>query len=143
MSRQRSHPGVGASSILLIIVVLSLTTFGVLTLVSARNDRTLTARAVETAAAYYAADKAAQTQLMEIDMALLSGRAPLEIPGLTALDGAQGAYTFRCETGDSRAVSVVVRIDPGEKRCAVVSYKLVQLSEWSSPTAFHLASPAQ
>ncbi len=141
MSRTRPHTGVGAPSILLIIVVLSLTTFGVLTLASARVDSRLTTRAADTARAYYTADAAAQAKLMEIDETLLSGGNPSGIAALVRLDDTPDAYCFLCETGDARAIRVVVRITPGAKRAQVLEYKLVQLTDWAGQDEFHLALP--
>lgn len=62
--------GTGASSVLMIFVVLCLTAFGVLSLVSARADRHLTDRAQAAAEAYYAADAAVEETLAAIDAAL-------------------------------------------------------------------------
>lgn len=63
--------GTGASSVLMIFVVLCLTAFGVLSLVSARADKRLTDRAKTAAQAYYAADAAVEETLAAIDGALL------------------------------------------------------------------------
>ena len=53
---QKRFGSMGASSVLMIFVVLCLTAFGVLSLVSARADLRLTRRAVQAAEEYYAAD---------------------------------------------------------------------------------------
>ena len=143
MSRVRAHAGVGAPSIILIIVVLSLTTFGVLTLVSARADGVLAARAAVTAEAYYAADAAAQKRLMELDEALQSGAAMDEIGFLAPDADMPGAYTFRCETGDGRAISVSVRGANGAARFTVLSYRLIQLTDWDAQENLLLASTEQ
>ena len=141
MNRIRSHAGVGASSILLIFVVLSLTSFGVLTLVSARADKNLTARTVETTKAYYTADAAAQQKLLAIDEALLGGVDLDMIDGLTPDESAPNAYVFRCETGDGRAIRVRIARAAGESRCTILEYKLVHIADWSGADDLTLAIP--
>ena len=140
MNRIRSHAGVGASSILLIFVVLSLTSFGVLTLVSARADKRLTARTVETTAAYYAADAAAQQTLYAIDEALIGGASLADIGWLTADESVPGAYAFECETGDGRAVRVLVA-DTEDGHYTVLTYKLIHTTGWNEANGLTLAMP--
>lgn len=62
--------GVGISSLLLIFVVLCLTTFAVLSYLTANADHKLTDKTGDTVSAYYAADGAAQQKLADIDDAL-------------------------------------------------------------------------
>lgn len=62
--------GVGSSSILAIFVVLCLTAFATLSLVSARADAKLTQKSADAAAAYYAADCAAEQKLAELALAV-------------------------------------------------------------------------
>lgn len=66
--------GVGGPSILMIFVVLALTTFAALSLVSARADYAFTVKTGEAVRAYYAADEQAQERLAAID-AVLAGLA--------------------------------------------------------------------
>ena len=54
---KRRPGGMGASSILMIFVVLALTTFGILSFLSARADLRLTERAADHTVAYYKADR--------------------------------------------------------------------------------------
>lgn len=73
--KQRSRPnnaglGVGMVSILIVFVILCLTTFATLSLVSARADLRLTNRAADSLREYYAADSAAQEQLAQLDALL-------------------------------------------------------------------------
>ncbi len=60
----------GVSSILMVFVVLCLTTFGVLSLVTARADETMTDRTGQTVTNYYEADSKAQQKIAEIDSVL-------------------------------------------------------------------------
>lgn len=57
---KRRPGGMGASSILMIFVVLALTTFGILSFLSARADLRLTERAADHTVAYYKADRAVE-----------------------------------------------------------------------------------
>ncbi|MDF1494714.1 hypothetical protein [Caproiciproducens sp. CPB-2] len=68
------HLGVGASSILMIFVVLCLTTFGVLSYVTANADNKISTKNAETVENYYAATAIAEQKLQKIDEALLSAR---------------------------------------------------------------------
>lgn len=62
-----SGVGVGGSSILVIFVLLCLTTFATLSMVSAGADLRLTDRTVETVQEYYAADARAEEILARVD----------------------------------------------------------------------------
>lgn len=64
-------PGVGASSILMIFVMLCLTTFGVLSYVTADADRKISTKNAESVENYYKAVSAAQAKLQKIDAELL------------------------------------------------------------------------
>ena len=72
MARTKLNTGisVGSSSILVIFVVLCLTTFATLSLVSANADYKLTSRVAEETAGYYVADAQAEELLMQIDQGL-------------------------------------------------------------------------
>lgn len=63
--------GVGASSVLMIFVVLSLTTLGVLSFATARANHTLTDRRRAQVEQYYQSAAQAQRVLSEIDAALM------------------------------------------------------------------------
>lgn len=70
--------GVGASSILMIFIVLCITTFAVLSITSAGADSRLTDKAAGAVSEYYAADSKAEAMLYEIDDALLSAQTAPE-----------------------------------------------------------------
>lgn len=120
--RPASRAGVGASSILLIVVVLCLTAFGVLTLVSARVDERLTQNTAAGAKSYYLADAEAQRKLMEIDTALLAGRDAATVPGVTEKDG---IAAFAAPFGEGRAIAVEIAIADGTYK--IVSYRTTSL----------------
>lgn len=72
MRRENNNMGisVGSSSILAIFVVLCLTTFATLSLVSARADYKLTQKTAQATSEYYAADLKAEELLQELHKAL-------------------------------------------------------------------------
>ena len=96
----KRRPGwMGASSILMIFVVLALTTFGMLSLLSSRADLRLTQKAAAHTAAYYEAEDTVEKTLAAIDDLLVTARREtaalsrtgrLQTPGLTPPDAAQG-----------------------------------------------------
>ena len=82
MKQYPSRMGVGASSILLILVVVSLTLFASLALLQARSDAALTDKTAESVSAYYDADARAQQMLSALDDALKLGNAPESVEGV-------------------------------------------------------------
>lgn len=70
--------GTGASSILMIFVVLCLTTFGILSLVSSRADLHLTQANARSVEEYYLADSKLELELSDLDSALLRAGATAE-----------------------------------------------------------------
>jgi len=70
-SKPRSAVGLGITTLVTIMVVVLLTTFSVLALVSARSDLKLSTMAQESARQYYAANAAAERWLAEQDSAPL------------------------------------------------------------------------
>lgn len=67
-----SAMGIGVTSLLTIMAVLLLTSFAVLSLVSARSDLRLSERAAQAATDFYAADSEAELWYMQLDADLLS-----------------------------------------------------------------------
>lgn len=69
---------VGGSSIVMIFVVLAMTTFGTLALLSARADLRFATRTADSAAGYYQADCAAQEWLAGLDAVIAQARLEAE-----------------------------------------------------------------
>ena len=67
MKQYPSRMGVGASSILLILVVVSLTLFASLSLIQARADATLTQKTAASIRTFYEADAKAQQTIAALD----------------------------------------------------------------------------
>lgn len=65
--------GVGMASVLVIVMTLALTTFGILSLVSARTQANMSRKLQDTMASYYEAEGRLQEQLADWDAGLASG----------------------------------------------------------------------
>ena len=66
--------GPGASSLILIFVVLSMTVLGMLSLLTARNDRNMSVRSIRVIEAQYKLNRAAEEKRAEIDEILAQCR---------------------------------------------------------------------
>lgn len=79
MRNQKGLRGLGATvggpSIVMIFVVLALTTFGTLAMLSARADLRFAQRTADTVTNYYRADLTAQARLAELDAVLADAHA--------------------------------------------------------------------
>ena len=126
MKPNSSRMGVGASSILLILVVLSLTLFAVLSLVQARSDAALTDRTTLSVNAFYDADARAQQVLALMDGALKNGASPDTIEGVTL--ESEGIYAFSVGSFDGHSLNV--RVDVSTGRCRATSYRYESAAEW-------------
>ena len=119
--------GTGASSVLMIFVVLCLTTFGILSLLSARADLRLSRKTEETTTAYYAADVRTEQLLQQADNCLLDVRsnaagqdenAYMELAGaaLSKLEYFTGQtdkiFTFSVPVGDHQSIRIELEVLP-------------------------------
>ena len=75
MKKQKIAVGPGASSLMLIAVVLALTVLTVLTMISARNDAALSDRSVETRQQVYELSAMAERSLAKLDAVLAKAGA--------------------------------------------------------------------
>ncbi|MGI6747349.1 MAG: hypothetical protein ACOX4V_03725 [Anaerovoracaceae bacterium] len=107
--------GIGGSSIIMIIVVLSLTTLSVLSLMTANSDWKLTKRTVQAVTDYYNADNQAEEILASADANLKNGN-----PSAT--------NTFEILVSDKQ--KLVMKLEPKGSSYSVISRKLVPLSQW-------------
>jgi len=126
MKTHPSHMGVGTSSILFILVVVSLTLFASLALIQARSDAALTQKTSVSTAAYYDADVRAQSMLIALDDALKLGEAPDSVDGVAKQ--ADGSYAFSVGSSDGHALRVVVDVSSG--RCQILGYLYENAEEW-------------
>lgn len=152
-SRQQEYRmGVGASSVLMIFVVLCLTTLGVLSFASARADLMLTQRRKAYVESYYQADAAAQRVLFQIDEQLaLAKKDPEEyeqavrdiaVEGVTLTVSDDLTIAFPIEISESLRLEVAVRALGPEvtKRYETAYYRMVNIGDWSPDTSYTLYS---
>ena len=131
MRQYPSRMGVGTSSILLILVVVSLTMFASLALVQARADAALTKKTAASIEAYYEADARAQEKLVELDDALKNGASPLSIDGVATQP--DGSYCFSIESTDGHVLFVTLDLSGGSSK--ILGYRYESARNWSEQGA--------
>lgn len=117
---KRSGSVSGAVSLVMIFCVLCLAVFAVLTLSTAKREDTLSARAAERAAAYYAADADAVAWVAEMTAATaLAGRVP---------DGAVIENSF--PVGDDQTLEVEMRYEWNTGVYRILRWQTVYSGDW-------------
>lgn len=141
--------GVGASSILLIFVLLCLTTFATLSLVSAQADARLSGKTAESVSAYYEADARAEELLAEIDGALQSvpvGEGYLQacVGLLAALDGVDVSQdedglsvSYQVAAGENQQLQVTLEV-PASGGYRLTGWKMVNTTQWQEEETMSL-----
>ena len=143
-SRSSTGVNVGGSSILVIFVLLCLTTFATLSLVSAHADEKLTQKAAMAAAEFYAADSAAEEKLAQIDVILKNARLAsteqdfrdaYQRAGLqdVVFDGDMISYTVPVNERQNLEVTLRAVYRPGEKLIERIKWQVVNTQEWTPP----------
>lgn len=133
--------GIGASSILMIILTLVLTAFGVLSLVSARADQKLTEKTKNMMADYYAADEKVEELLASIDAVLIK-RENTETQNLelSKIDDAlvvekNGSLFFSVRVNENRQIAVRLQIlSEEDHRYDVITRRLESTGKWDPET---------
>ncbi|MDR1184671.1 MAG: hypothetical protein LBK67_07740 [Coriobacteriales bacterium] len=108
-TRSRSALGVGLSTVMTVMVVVLLTTFSVLALVSARAELRLANRAIESTANYYTADGEAERWLADLDAFISEERGDRE--GDLASAGYQVSATDEGQTKLTESFAIDERRD--------------------------------
>ena len=90
----RNKVNIGASSLILIFIVLCMATFGLLSLSSAQGDLKLAGRNGEAVQAYYEADSRGQQWLKEVDQVLTEEMGEGRIPPSAAWISRTGWESF-------------------------------------------------
>lgn len=119
--------GVGTASVLMIVMVLAFTTFGILSLVSARADREMSSKAAELAGDWYAAEGRMQEQLAKIDAQLAAGAAVFDADGLLELTE---------PVREGQELQVCLR--PAGDGYEIVRYELVNTGEWNPDNGLNI-----
>lgn len=137
MNRRGFQIGPGAASLLLIVVVLTMSALGMLTLMNARSDAELSARSAQVAQEVATLDAAAEEALAALDatlcalapqaadneayLALLSGQLP---EGMT-LEGSVVSWRQRGTGIKSLACGVEIAPLGSFPRCVFVEHRLL------------------
>lgn len=113
---QGAGMGVGSSSILAIFVVLCLTAFATLSLVSSRADAKLTQKSVDATTDYYEADCAAEQRLAELAATVANTDAEQLNSVLTAAgyscDSSSGRMLVSYSVPIGELKTLYVQVDP-------------------------------
>lgn len=141
MKRNEFKMGLGASSILMIIIVLVLTTFGVLSLASAQADLKLTEKVKIMTAEYYCAENKVEELCSKIDSVLAFGLgrkyrdAALKCIDDTITVGTDDIIDFSVAVNENQQIKVRLQIRlESDSRFYVISQKLVTTGTWDPET---------
>ncbi len=134
MKQHQTGAGIGAASILVILMCLCLTVFGVLSLVTARADRKLTEQTIAAAEAYYRADAAAQQQFAALDAAARAGTDLRQaLPEAVVADG---KVSYAVPVSEGLLLSVVLEKDGAGLKIA--AYRLTASGDWAVPDGLNV-----
>lgn len=137
MAEKRSgrSAGIGGSLILIIFIVLTITVFSVLTLVSSQNEIGTVKKTAEIAAAYYNAEKEAALKTAEIKRAVSGIDDSQSIADISLEKGAAASVTpegvnitFKVKIDDNRSIETVLHAANGD--ITVFSQKIVSEKEF-------------
>ena len=119
----RNKVNIGASSLILIFIVLCMATFGLLSLSSAQGDLKLAGRNGEAVRAYYEADSRGQQWLKEVDQVLTEEMGEEKDSTQCSLD-----IKDRLDRGQSLRIELVLMC--GEKHYDIKSWYVYASDEY-------------
>lgn len=133
--RHQKSAGIGGALILIIFIVLTITVFSVLTLVSSQNELSMVNKSAEVATNYYNAEKEAAVKFSEIKTALNNVTDNEEIMRITSETGANANITmegveisFKVSIDENRSLLTVIKIK--DNNFEVTSQKIVSENEF-------------
>ena len=119
--KKMSFTSVGGSSILTIFAVLCFIVFALLSLSTAKADRTLADKTITATENYYKAD----TEAEEILGKLRSGEVPEGV-----MESGDGIYSYSCKIDDKQELQVKVEIQ--DEKYTVKQWKKTYIGEWKA-----------
>lgn len=125
--RRSRLPAVGGSSLLVMFAVLCLTVFALLGLSAVRAGGRLSEASAESVAAYYAADRQAETLFAR----LRSGDLPEEV--LPCPCGGTEGYAYTCPISSTQQLCVEIHHENGE--WTVVRWQAESIASWEEEEA--------
>jgi uncharacterized membrane protein len=138
--------GVGASSILMILLALFLSTFAVLSLASARSDAKQTQTAIESTQNYYLAESETEEIYAQIDAALYTNgidgfnSVNIETDNITVYYESD-QIVFAVPIDDDKVLESTLQIvKDGQENYTfnVISKKMIVTSEWSPDNSLNV-----
>ena len=130
--------GVGSASIVLVFAVLCLTVFSLITLVVARNDKSLADAEAELVKSYYEADTKAERILAEI---LEAGAIPETAQGIEIQTGwdrerETDVASYICPLSDQKELYVKVAIF--DDSVDIISWQMLDIGTWETDDTLDL-----
>lgn len=134
VKRHQKPAGIGGALILIVFIVLTITSFSILTLVSAKNEMGSVKKSAENAADYYNAEKEAAVKLSEIKTAIENVTDSEEIARIifekgananVAIDGIE--VSFKVSIDENRFLLTEININNGKFK--ITSQKITSENE--------------
>ena len=122
--------GVGSASVVLVFAVLCLTVFSLITLVVAKNNKSLADTEANLVSRYYEADTLAESIAAEI---LESGDIPesvrgIEISSYWDMMLEMEVVTYLCPVSDKKELYIKIGIDGDDVR--IVNWQMLDIGDW-------------
>ena len=132
--RGRASSGIGGSLILIIFIILTVTIFSVLTLVSAQNEIGTVKKTADISKKYYDAENTAAEKCGELKAAFSEitensriVSAAIELGGAASSDEKGVTVSFMTDIDENRVLETVLRAEQGELK--LISSKIVSKNE--------------
>ena len=132
--KQEYRLGVGISAMLLIFVMISIVTLGVLSFLSAKADKALTDKSVLMVQAYYAASADAQQRLFTLDndlKALTSAQELETYAQANAMTCDNNTLRFTVDAGGGRVLLVAVQLNDLFQMRKISQYSMENQTDWT------------
>lgn len=118
VKRHQKSAGIGGALILIIFIVMTITNFSILTLVSAQNEFREVKKSSEIATAYYKAEKEAALKIGEIKTAVKNVTDNVDIVRIASEKGANANTTpqgveisFKVSIDENRSLLTVINLE--------------------------------
>ena len=131
--RQNMGLGVGGSSLLMVFIIVCLTTFATLSLISANADDKLSVKTAQAVSAYYEADGRAVERLQQIDQLVLAGQMEQVAASGLAEPVADG-FAFDEAISDRQTLKVILTVQDGQ--CVIAAWRVENTGEWNGDAQF-------
>ena len=147
--RKMSFTSVGGSSILTIFAVLCFIVFALLSLSTAKADRTLADKTITATENYYKADTRAEEVLAELRSGRMKNMRPvspteimLEMPSgveiLYTRDAGADIFSYSCPIDEYQELQVKIRVKGSDYQ--IEDWKKVYTGEWTADDSMELFS---